>query len=139
MNEWLLGLVGVNAVTSSAILADGKIHAARILGNTSEYWSYGALAVSSGENSSVAALVNQTGLGGNHTFVKDCNVSYEADYKAVFSENFSYGNTTDHKFVDAVICRNESLITNYGLARMVYDTITLNTSDALQLTIKVAF
>jgi len=74
-----------------------------------------------------------------NTFCKDCNVSYEADYKCSFQENFSYGNTTDHKFVDAVICRNESLITNYGLARIVYDTINLNISDTLQLTVKVAF
>ena len=139
MDEWLKGLLGISAVTSSAVLADGKIHLARITGNTSAYWSYGALGVSSGANSSTSASVNNTGLGGNNTYVKDCNVSYEANYKCVFSENFSYGNTTDHKFVDAVICRNESEITDYSLGRIVYDTITLNTSDTLALTIKVAF
>ena len=139
MDEWLCGLLGINAVTSSSVLADGKTHLARVTGNTSAYWSYGSLAVSSGQNSSTAAAVNNTGLGGNQTFCKDCNVSYEANYKCVFSENFSYQNLTDHKFVDAVICRNESQITDYSLARIVYDTITLNTSDNLALTIKVAF
>lgn len=139
MNEWLYGMLGIDAVTSSAILADGKHHMARILGNTSSYWSYGALGVSSGANSSTAASVNQTGLGGNHTFVKTCNVSYEANYKCTFQENFSYSNTTDHKFVDAVVCRNESQITDFSLCRIVYDTITLNTSDNLQVTVKVAF
>ena len=139
MDKWLYGLVGINAVTSSAILASGKNKMATMVGNTSTYWSYGSLGVSSGANSSTSASVNNTGLGGNNTYVKDCNVSYEANYKAVWSENFSYSNTTDHKFVDAVICRNESQITDYSLARICYDTITLNTSDSLALTIKVAF
>lgn len=139
MKNWLTGLLNTAAVTSSSILADGKNKMARMVGNTSTYWSYGSIGVSSGDNSSVAASVNQTGLGGNNTFCKDCNVSFEANYKCVWSENFSYGNTTDHKFVDAVICRNESQITDYSLARLCYDTITLNTSDTLALTIKVAF
>ena len=136
MDEWLKGLLGITAVTSSFILNDGKIHLAHMVTNNNSYWEYKSLGVG---NSTIAALANQSGILGNESFFVTANLSYEADYKAVWSQNFSYGNLSSHKFSEAVVCKNTTELSDNSLCRICYDQISLNTSDTLALTIKVAF
>lgn len=138
MKKWLEGLLGITAVTSSAILNDGKHHMARIVANTSAYWGYTGIGV--GNNTAVNATSGNTKLFGNNTYATVAtNVSYEADYKAVWQHTFNYSDITDHKFSEAVVCKDATTITDSSLARIVYDQITLNLSDTLQITVKVAF
>ena len=136
MVRWLYGLLNNEAVLSSYILNDAKTHLAYSVTNNNTYWKYEGTGVG---NSTTAALANQTGILGNESFFVAQNGSYEADYKALWQHNFSYGNLPTHKFTEAVVCKNATVSADNSLCRLVFDQITLNTSDTLQMTIKVAF
>ena len=137
MKNFLFGLLNTAAVTSSAILDDGKKHLAESIGNNASYWAYTAMGVGNDTN---AATANDSGIQGNISYYAHVNGSYEASNKAVFVHTFNYSDMgSEHIFREAVVAKNGSESDHNSLARIVYDAITLNLSDQLEITMKINF
>lgn len=127
------------AVTSSAILTDGKENLAYGIANVSTFYFYISIGV--GNDTAVVAAANNSGLyGGTNTTYATTNGSYLADNKAIWEQTFNYSSLgSNHKFGEAVIAKNASEYADQCLARIVYDDITLNLSDTLKISMTVGF
>ena len=67
MNRFLLGLLTINAITSSALLTDGKENLAYGIANISTLYTYSCLGA--GNDTAVTASENNSGLyGSNSTY-----------------------------------------------------------------------
>lgn len=137
MIESIFGLLTVGAVLSSAILKAGKENFAYGTSNISVFYPYLAMGV--GNNTAVAASENNSGIYGNESYYASVNASYQADYRGVWEYTFGYTDLPSHIFSEAVIARNKTQYTDYCLARIVFDSITLNLSDTLKVGLTVGF
>lgn len=138
MNSVLLGLLGISAVTSSAILTDGKENLAYGIANLSNFYPYFSVGVAN--DTATVAAANNSGLYGSNSTYATTNGSYLADNKAIWEETFNYSSLgSTHKFGEAVIAKNATQYADHCLARIVYDDITLNLSDTLKLSMTVGF
>lgn len=126
------------AVLSNAVSNLARINLAYGIINMSNnsYYDYVAMGVGNG---TTAATVNDTDLSGNYSYYAFQNGSYEADYKGVWQRTYNYSDIPNHIYSEAVVCKNASENVGYTLGRMVFDPITLNLSDQLQLTLKLSF
>jgi len=126
------------AVLSNAISNLGRTNLAYGIINMSNNSFYDYLAMGFG-NGTTAASVNDTDLAGNYSYYADQAGTYEADYKGVWEHTVNFSDIPDHIYSEAVVCKNASENVGYTLGRMVFDPITLNLSDQLQLTMKISF
>ena len=137
MKNILNNLLNSCAVLSSSVLDDGRKHWAESIVNNNSYWKYSSMGFSNG---TTAATVNDSGLAGNCTFLTDVNGSYESSNKAVYIHTVNYSDIgSEHIYSEAIIAKNKTESDHNSLARIVYDPITLNLSDHLQVTLKIAF
>lgn len=124
------------AVLTSAILNAGKENLAYLAINNASSYQYACMGVG---DSTAAAVSNDSGIMGNESHYLTVTPTYEADYKASWVGNFSYGNLPTHIFSEATIAESTTSYLDKSIARIVYDAITLNLSDTLQITIKLNF
>lgn len=137
MNIFSLKILNSCAVLSSAILDDARKHWSESIVNNNSYWKYGSMGFGNGTGS---ASINNSGLGGNCTFMADVNGSYEDPNKAVYIHTVNYSDIgSEHVYSEAIIAKNKTESDHNSLARIVYDPITLNLSDQLQITMKINF
>lgn len=123
------------AVTSSAITNTARINMAKALINQNES-SYDYVCMGVG-NGSTAAQVTDTSLAGNESKYANVSGVYEDDYKAKWEYTWYYNDLPSHTFREAGVFKNESELEMLG--RIVFDPITLNESDYLEITIRVRF
>jgi len=122
-------------VTSSAITNIARKNMAYALLNQNES-SYDYVCMGVG-NGSAPAQVTDTSLAGNESKYANVSGVYEDDYKATWVHTWYYDDLPSHTFREAGIFKNESELEM--LARMVFDPITLNESDYLEITMRVRF
>jgi len=67
----------------------------------------------------------------------DVTPTYEASYKTVWVNTFSYGDLTDHIYKELVICQSAAAHASKCLCRFTYDAITLGTGETLTFTVKI--
>lgn len=137
MKNWLFNLLNENAVLTSSVLGDGKTNMAYCVVNNASSYVYSSMAVGNGTQSAIA---NDTAIIGNYSYHCDVNGSFVSSYKASWTHTFGYTDMNDsHVFSEAMIIKNATEREGYGLARIVYDPITLNESDTLEIEIRVNF
>ena len=123
------------AVTSSAITNVAKVNLAYALINQNDSsFDYRCMGVGNG---SQPASNGDTGLYGNESKYVTVEGVYEADYTAKWSHTWGYDDLPSHEFREAGIFKNESELEMLG--RIVFDPITLNESDYIEITMRVKF
>ena len=125
------------AVTSSEITNLGRTNLAKACINQNESsYDYLCMGIANG---SAAAAKSDTKLVGNESYYTNVSGVYEASYKAKWVHTFGYGDLPTHKFGEAGVFKNESEAEDYMLGRIVFDEVTLNESDYLEITMRAHF
>lgn len=137
MNKPLFGLLGFSAITSSALLTDGKENLAYGIANISTLYSYHSLGCAN--DTATVASENNSGLYGSNSTYASTNGSYQADNTAVWKQKFDYNSLSGHRFGEAVIAKNASEFADNCIARIVFNSIDLNASDTITISIGVNF
>lgn len=126
------------AVTSSEITNLARTNIAKSLCHNESEISYDYYCMGVANGSTVAAK-SDTKLVGNESYYTNESGEYESSYKAKWVHVFGYNDLTSHKFGEAGVFKNESETENYMLGRIVFDEVTLNESDYLQVTMRARF
>lgn len=125
------------AVSSSEITNLGRANLAKACINQNES-SYDYICMGAANGSTIAAK-SDTGLAGNESYYVNESGIYEDSYKAKWIHIFGYNDLPSHKFDEAGIFKNESETDNFMLGRIVFDEVTLNESDYLEITMRASF
>lgn len=125
------------AVTSSEIVNAARINLAKACINQNESsYDYFCMGIANG---STVAAKSDTGLVGNESeYVNESGI-YEDSYKAKWVHTFGYNDLPSHKFGEAGIFKSTTNTEGYMLGRMVFDEVTLNESDYLEITMRASF
>ena len=125
------------AVTSSEICDKCRENLAKACINQNESsHDYFCMGVANG---STVAAKSDTELAGNESYYTNESGIYEDSYKAKWMHTFGYNDLPSHKFGEAGVFKNESEINNFMLGRIVFDEVTLNESDYLEIVMRARF